>query len=311
VDRHQLAAFALRRAAPAMPPIPDDLPSGRVVELPGRGATHVVDTGRRDAAPTLVLLHPLVCTGLLSWYPALTALSEHHRVVVFDQRWHGRGIRGERFTLEDCADDAAAVADVLGIDTFIPVGYSMGGSVAQLLWQRHRERVSGLVLGATSRNFRGRPHERYGLPLIAAATRACAPYLADRIERHAQGRPEVTATSAHPAWGLQELRSTSMWAVPAVVAAIGGFNSAPWIGEVDVPTAVIVTAKDRTIPARRQRALAAAIPDATVHEVEGGHGALVLKGAAFVAALEEACARVVTRSRRVSAARRPVRVNAR
>lgn len=310
MDRHQLATVALRRVLPTAA-IPPDLPTGRIVDLPGRGSTYVVDTGRRDDAPTLVLLHALVCTGMLSWYPSIATLSERYRVVVLDQRWHGRGIRGERFSLEDCADDVAALLDVLAIDKAIPVGYSMGGSVAQLMWHRHRERVEGLVLGATARNFRGRPHERYGLPLITSATTLFATKLADRVEQHAQGRPEVVAGPAHPAWGVHELRSTSAWAIPAVVTAIGRFNSAPWIGDVDVPTAVIVTTKDHTIPSRRQHKLAEAIPGATVHEVEGGHGSLVLRGADFVAALDEACASVVQRSRRVRPARRSVRVNAR
>ncbi|HVU71739.1 MAG TPA: alpha/beta fold hydrolase [Mycobacteriales bacterium] len=310
MDRQQLATLALRKTLPVLP-IPEDLPTGRVIDLPGRGSTYVVDTGRREGGPTLLLLHALVTTGMLTWYPAIARLAETHRVVVLDQRWHGRGIRSERFAFEDCADDAAAVLDVLGIDRAIPVGYSMGGSVAQLVWHRHHDRVEGLVLGATARNFRGRPHERYGLPAISAATRAFAPHLADRVERHAQSRPEVLPTSAHPAWGVHELRSTSLWAVPAVIAAIGEFNSAPWIGQVDVPTAVVVMSKDKAIPARRQRTLAAAIPGATVHEVEGGHGSLVLRRSGFVDALEEACASVVQRSRRVRPARRAIRVNAR
>ena len=40
-----------------------------------------------------------------------------------------------------------------GIDRIIPVGYSMGGPIAQLVWRRHPDRVDGLVLCATSRNF--------------------------------------------------------------------------------------------------------------------------------------------------------------
>jgi len=54
-----------------------------------------------------------------------------------DHRGHGRGIRSAKpFRLADCADDVAALADRLGIETFIPVGYSMGGTVAQLMWRR-------------------------------------------------------------------------------------------------------------------------------------------------------------------------------
>jgi pimeloyl-ACP methyl ester carboxylesterase len=31
----------------------------------------------------------------------MPVLSQHYRVIAFDQRWHGRGIRSEQFSLED------------------------------------------------------------------------------------------------------------------------------------------------------------------------------------------------------------------
>jgi pimeloyl-ACP methyl ester carboxylesterase len=40
-----------------------------------------------------------------------------------------------------------ALANALGIERFIATGYSMGGLIAQLLWRRHPERTSRLVLG--------------------------------------------------------------------------------------------------------------------------------------------------------------------
>jgi pimeloyl-ACP methyl ester carboxylesterase len=83
--------------------------------------------------------------------------------------------------------------------------------------------------------------------------------------------------------------------MPAVLRELGRFNSAPWIGGVAVPTAVVATSKDHTIPVRRQHRLAAAIPGASVHEVSGGHAAMVLKAEAFVPALVEACGSVADR----------------
>ena len=41
----------------------------------------------------------------------------------------------------------------------VVVGYSMGGPVAQLLWQRHPDLVAGLVLCATSDRFAFGPTE--------------------------------------------------------------------------------------------------------------------------------------------------------
>src|SRR5580704_5583877 len=149
---------ALGRFAKAARPV--DLAAGTMLELPGRGRTCVIDMAGPPGAPTLILVHALATTAALSWYPSMHSLAKHYRVIAFDQRWHGRGIRSETFCFEDCADDVVAVADALGVERFTVVGYSMGGAVAQLVWRRHRSRVEGMVLAATARNFRGKAVER-------------------------------------------------------------------------------------------------------------------------------------------------------
>ena len=67
------------------------------------------------------------------------------------------------------------------------------------------------------------------------------------------------------------------------------FNAAPWIGEVDVPTSVVVTTGDHLVPPARQRKLAEAIPGARVLEVDGDHDVCVSGPRRFVPALVEAC----------------------
>ena len=291
-----LARRAVRKAFP-MPHVPT-VPEGRVVDLPGRGRTFVVDVPGPEGAPTVVLLHALGCTGYLSWHPVLADLARSYRVVALDQRWHGRGIRSPRFRLEDCADDVAALLDVLGVDECVPVGYSMGGAIAQLVWQRHPERVEGLVLCSTARNFRGTRKERLFFPVVSAAMTPLSGWCARRVDRLASALPPLPETaSAGMAWGRAEFRSTSAWTTPAVLAAIGGFNSGPWIGEVDVPTSVLVTTRDRTIPHRRQRRLAECVPDAEVFEVDGGHASIVLAADVFRPALLAGLASVVARAR--------------
>ncbi len=292
-----LGTRALRRVVRAPKPDTASLPPGHMLELPGRGTTFVIDVpGPTPDAPALVLLHSLACTAYLNWYPSLAALSQEFRVVAFDQRWHGRGIRSRRFRFSDCADDVAAVADVLGIERFIPVGYSMGGPIAQLVWKRHRERVLGLVLCASARNYRGKTRERLFFPVLTGTMTVLSPYARRRVERLASELPpEPVSPDEVRNWGLQEFRSTSAWAMPPVIKELGRFNSAGWIGEVDVPTAVVVTTKDHTIPLRRQLSLAAAIPGATVHEVAGGHGSVVMRADRFVPALLEACRSVANR----------------
>jgi 3-oxoadipate enol-lactonase len=286
-----------RRVLP--PPALDRLLEGRMLELPGRGRTFVIDVpGPTPDAPTVVLLHALGCTAHLSWALALGELSKTHRLITLDQRWHGRGIRSPRFRFTDCADDVAAVMDELGVEQAIIAGYSMGGSVAQLMWRQHPEKVVGLVLCSTARNFRGARRERLFFPMLTAVTQTMAGHALTRVEELAATLPdEPSMDRSDPAsWGRAEFRSTSAWSFPEVLSELGRFNSASWIGEVDVPTAVVVTARDHTIPERRQRRLAASIPGATTYVAPGGHASIVLGARRWLPVFHEALADVTGRA---------------
>jgi 3-oxoadipate enol-lactonase len=282
-----------------MPLVPE-LPEGRLVELPGRGRTYVVDTGpvvaaRGGEAPTIFLLHALACTGLLTWYPCLDALRRRYRLVVFDQRWHGQGIRGGPFVLDDCADDVIAVADALGIDTFVSAGYSMGALVAQLAWHRHRERVAGLVLCAGTTHFAATPR---GQDAVRRAGARLA-VVAARRHRLAVGLDQAVDDR----WAWRQFRATTTVEVAAASASIAQVDSRRWIGAVDVPTAVVVTARDRLIPPARQRDMARAVAGATVYEIDAGHAACVLNAERFRPALLAAAASVSGRLQSSSAPR--------
>ena len=282
-------------------PVPD-IPPGRMVELPGRGRTYLVDTGEPPRGPaaaddadriaaepqTVILLHALACTGLLTWYPCLAGLRRRYRVIVYDQRWHGQGIKDGPFRLDDCADDVAAVADALGIDRFVVAGYSMGTIVGQLAWQRHRDRVAGLVLCAGATHFAEEPRRQ-------DAVRRAGSRLTAAAERQRRITAQLLDQTVDDRWAWRQFRSTSGSAVAGAAAVIARFDSRPWIGEVDVPTAVVVTARDRLILPSRQRAMARAIPRSTSYEVAAGHASCVLGAERFRPALLAATASVSSR----------------
>ncbi|MFX0576727.1 alpha/beta fold hydrolase [Nocardia nepalensis] len=72
---------------------------------------------------------------------------------------YGRGLplrSDERFDIAQFADDAAAVLDALGVDQVVVCGYSLGGPVGLEFARRHRDRVAGLVFGATALSFDSR-----------------------------------------------------------------------------------------------------------------------------------------------------------
>jgi 3-oxoadipate enol-lactonase len=298
VTTRALRRSYVRKAVP-LPSI--DLPQGRLVDLPGRGGTYVTDTPGPPGAPTLLLLHAVGCTGLLTWFPAIPELARRFRVVTLDQRWHGQGIMSEEFSLYDCADDAAALIQTLRLEDVIVAGYSMGSIVAQRTWRQHPHLVSGLVLGATTDRFRQSPTEMLFFQTMAISMGALRGLSRSRTAmaaaRSAARMLDIDNPDDLHDWALSEFRSTSPWAVAQAVAALGRHHSTPWLRRIDVPTAVVVMSRDRVIPAERQRSLASRIPAATTHEVDTGHAGCVLAADAFVPTLLEACASVSSRVR--------------
>jgi pimeloyl-ACP methyl ester carboxylesterase len=272
------------------------------VSLPGRGSTWICEAAGPVGAPTLLLLHGLGATAALNWHAVFDGMSRRYRVVALDQRGHGRGVHSRRrFRLADCADDAAALLDRLGIDRAIAVGYSMGGPVAQLLWYRHRRRVAGLVLCATARNFRGRA--RAGLadvivpavvPGLALGARLVPPPM--RRKLMAGWLARRIRNPAARSWVSSEIADHDPGAILQATRAIHAFSSRDWIGSVDVPTAVVVTERDALVSPDAQRKLARSIPGATIHRVEGDHAACVYRPQEFLAALLEACESVASRA---------------
>ena len=271
---------------------------GRALTLPGRGTTFVRHLTGPPGAPTLLLLHGWMVTSDLNWFTCFPALGERFRVVAVDHRGHGRGIRTWRpFRLEDCADDAAAVAHRLGLDQVIPVGYSMGGAVAQLLWKRHRPLIPGLVLCATSRSFAAQlPGSQAWfstlLGLSVGSRLLPKPVLRRLLAQVVRHRAQRVLDE----WGLAELERSDTTTILHAGWSLGRFRSEEWIGSVDVPTAVVVNSHDQVVSPRRQLELAQAIPSATVHRVEAGHAACVTHRELFVPNLVDACTSVARRA---------------
>jgi len=283
---------------------PTDIPQGYVLDLPGRGRTYVTDVPGPRGAPTVLLLHAVGCTGMLTWFRTVEALSTRYRVVTFDQRWHGRGIASEHFSLQDCADDVAALVDALELEDVVVAGYSMGSIVAQRVWRQHPELVRGLVLCATTDRFRSSVSERafhQSMEVVMAAVRGLSrSRMVRAATRNTVDVLDLGRTDLHD-WALAEFRSTSPWAVAQAVAALGRHHSRPWLRQIDVPVAVVVTRKDRVIAAQRQRDLARRIPGATIHEVDAGHASCVLQTDKFTPALLEALACTFARARDLAA----------
>lgn len=241
--------------------------------------------------PVLVLLHGWMATADLNFGFAYAALSREFRVVAFDQRGHGQGLRTSgRFTLARCADDVTAVLDALDITRAIIVGYSMGGPIALHVARRHPTRTAGLVLCATAGSFSRSPVTRIlATPLAAAA--GLAGRLPDSPLRRAarRGFIERRATGPYAEWIATQLAASEPSAIAQAGAELMRFDAYSWCASIGTPAVAVVTVDDELVTPERQHRLVSTIGAGHVFEVTGGHTTCFENPEMFTPILTEAC----------------------
>jgi 3-oxoadipate enol-lactonase len=253
---------------------PPGIPPGYVRTVAGRGELFYRQHVGPPGAPTLLLLHGWTASADLQFFTAYRALSDAYSFVALDHRGHGRGIRtSEPFTLEACADDAAALVRDLRVGPVIVVGYSMGGPIAMHTWRRHPDIVAGLVLEATALEWRETRLERLGwwtmLRLMEFLFRS---RLTERLGRRMLTRLTDASPTVKPfvPWIEAESSRNNPRMIAEAGHALSRHDARAWAGDVDVPAAVLLTTGDRLVKPRKQRALAAALR-ADVVELAGDH----------------------------------------
>jgi 3-oxoadipate enol-lactonase len=277
------------------------LPASRALYLVGRGRTRIREIAGPPQAPTMVLLHGLGATSAINWLPAFVPLGSRFRVVAIDQRGHGRGIRtGRPFQLEDCADDVIALADELGVEQVIAVGYSMGGPVALLARRRHPDRVAGMVLCATSAVFSDDPATHApGSPLpavVMSAMRLTPAFVRQYLMR--QMLSSMLFGDDHSPTGRLVAAEMARHDPVAVIDArneVMRFDARAWASSLRAPAASVVTIRDTLVAPTRQLDLAGRT-GAAIFTVDGDHDVVLRSSPAFVPALVAACESVATRA---------------
>ena len=306
--------FAVRKTRPSASQPPENDPpdatvetvaGGRHCSLPGRSTrTYVREIPGPKHAPTLLLIHGWLATGGLNWFRVFEPLSQHFNLIVPDMRGHGLGPKSwRRFEFEDCADDLAALVRSRDLGQVTAVGYSMGGPIAQLLWKRHRELVDGLVLCATADRMQsgeaGTLAFRAVMGALSGAVRLSQ--LRPALIRRLMSRPEKprstpAAETATSRWAANQMRDHDLRMLLEAGYALSRHDSRDWIGDVDVPTSVVVTLQDRAIPPELQTGMADRIPGARKFLIDDGHVACGRD--AFGGVLLEACLDVHKRTQR-------------
>ena len=221
--------------------------------------------GRGDA---VVLAHAIGLDHRM-WDALGEALAPRFRVIAFDARGHGASPVAPRpYTLDDLADDAAALLDRLGVERAHWVGLSMGGMIGQAFALRHPGRLARLVLANTSSSYgpegpaswraRIKLVEDGGLEAIRAAVEQR--YFSEAFRRE---HADVVAGT------MRRFMETPAQGSLGCCDAIAALEFSKDLARIAAPPLVIAGGADVGTPVAMSEALARGIPDARLAVLEG------------------------------------------
>ena len=207
----------------------------------------------------------------VGWLPQIPALSEHHQVVVFDNRDAGRSSRTEGpYEISDMAGDVLAVVDHIGLDSFHLVGLSMGGAIAQHVALTAPERVRTLSLIVTYAYGDADRARLWGemLPKMSREWRLDFLLMMVHSQEFAQGDFLPVIRQAMLDYPYQQ----EVEAFIRQLEAASRHDVRDRIGTLRMPVQVIGAEQDWMVPVWKSKELAALIPGADLAILDGaGH----------------------------------------
>ncbi|MFJ8646095.1 alpha/beta fold hydrolase [Streptomyces sp. NPDC093546] len=252
------------------------------------GSSLHVEVYGADGAPAVVLAHGWTCSTEF-WAAQIRDLAADHRVIVYDQRGHGRtpAVGRDGYSTDALADDLEAVlaATLAPGEKAVLAGHSMGGMTLMAAAARPgvRERAAAVLLCSTGASRL--VAESLVLPLRAGRLRT-------RLTRAVLGARAPLGPVTPVSKALLKYGTMAPGSAPAAVAECARIVHAcpravrvAWsrvlaeldlekgVRELTAPTAVIVGTADRLTPPVHARAIAAALPNCVgVDELVGvGH----------------------------------------
>lgn len=252
----------------------------------GTTSWNVRDEGQ---GPVLLLVHGFPLSHRM-WDEQFAKLTQKCRLIAPDQRGFGESLPvPDTLSMEQLADDLADLLDALSVaEPVILVGLSMGGYVAWQFWERHADRLRGMVLCDTRASA--------DAPQVAEGRRR----LADRVLANGVGEvtedmlPKLFAPESHEQRAEQVKQTVEVMNATSprtIAAAQRAMASRPdmsgRLDELDLPVLVICGEHDRITPPTEMRSMAEKIPHAEYVEIaRAGHMAPLEQPDAVNAAIE-------------------------
>jgi pimeloyl-ACP methyl ester carboxylesterase len=214
-------------------------------QIQGPAGALYVDDGGSGGLPVL-FVHSFA-GSTAHWLRQLAHLRLHRRAVALDLRGHGQSdapADGD-FRISSLADDVFSVADALGMERFVLVGHSLGGTVAIACASASPQRVAGLLLAGTP----GKSPPDQSAKVLAAMQsdydRVTADYWKQLLEN---AQPAVSAQVG------RDMRRVPKEASLSIIRAVFEFDPLPALRSYAGPVWIVTTPHGDT-PAALHRQL--------------------------------------------------------
>jgi 3-oxoadipate enol-lactonase len=236
-----------------------------------------------EGEPLLVV--PGLAMDTLGWALQVPAFSARHRTIIFDNRDVGQSSLCEAdYEIADMAQDALALADALGLDSFHLVGVSMGGAIAQEMALAAPERIRTLTL-AVSFAAGGRWARTLSSVWSARVHRMSREEHVDELMLLCFTE-EFFENAEAVAWMREMILQNPHPQPPEAFArqldASSRHHAGERLGELAMPTHVIGAEHDILVPVWKSREIAALIPGSKLTVLEGcPHGLNVERAEEF------------------------------
>lgn len=220
--------------------------------------------------PAVILLHGAGMDRSV-WQLQTRYLSAHGlRALAVDLPGHGRSEGPALESIPELADWVAALIPAAGFASAHLVGHSMGALMALETAARHPAVVASITMIGIAAAMPVHPD-------LQAAADVGDPLAAGLMTSWAHGRSAHAGQSPAPGLWLMGgtnvlIRSTPDGSLGRDLAACAAYAGAvDAAGAITCPATFVLGRQDKMTPVRAAQELLAALPDATVHHLAGGH----------------------------------------
>jgi 3-oxoadipate enol-lactonase len=222
------------------------------------------------SGPPVVLLHGYPFNRSM-WSEQVAALSANYRVITPDLRGHGETtVTDEPATMDEMAQDVAALLDKLGIERVTLGGLSMGGYVTLAFYRRFPLRVRALILADTRPQAdtleARRNREEQAKKILNEGMQSIADDFLKKVLTPAtlSERPEITERVRE-----MILKTNPQGAAAALRGMAVRHDQTDFLEEIFAPTLILVGSEDQLTPPKDAELMKREIRGSRLEIIEG------------------------------------------